>query len=58
MDSRQEDQLLSLTDTHPAFSPQNIYTYLSNLYYGRRSKVNPLWNAILVGGWDKEKKER
>ncbi|ORX34595.1 nucleophile aminohydrolase [Kockovaella imperatae] len=51
------DRSVSLTDTHPPFSPQNIYTYLSNLYYARRSKVNPLWNAILVGGWDKEKKE-
>ena len=47
-----------MTDSHPPFSPSNIYDYLANLYYSRRSKINPLWNAILVGGWDKVKKQR
>lgn len=28
----------------------NIFTLLSNLMYNRRSKMNPLWNALLVAG--------
>jgi 20S proteasome subunit beta 7 len=46
-----------LTDSHPSLSPASIYEYLSNLFYGRRSKMNPLWNACIVGGWDKAKGE-
>ena len=52
--SRREEEALGLTDSHPTLSPSNIYTYLSNLYYARRSKMNPLWNAILVAGYDKK----
>lgn len=48
---------MSLSDSHPSLSPSNIYAYLSNLYYHRRSKHNPLWNAILLGGYDQKKKE-
>lgn len=54
---RREEDALSLTDSHPSLSPSNIYTLLSNLFYARRSKVDPIWNAILVGGWDDTKKE-
>lgn len=46
-----------MTDSHPSFSPQNVYDYLANLFYARRSKINPLWNAVLVGGWDNNKAE-
>nr|ODN77284.1 20S proteasome subunit beta 7 [Cryptococcus depauperatus CBS 7841] len=53
---REEDSL-SLTDSHPSLSSSNIYTLLANLFYGRRSKVDPVWNALLVGGWDTSKKE-
>ncbi|KIR75255.1 20S proteasome subunit beta 7 [Cryptococcus deuterogattii CA1014] len=52
-----EEDALSLTDSHPSLSPSNIYTLLSNLFYARRSKVDPIWNAILVGGWDDTKRE-
>ncbi|KIR63809.1 20S proteasome subunit beta 7 [Cryptococcus bacillisporus CA1873] len=52
-----EEDALSLTDSHPSLSPSNIYTLLSNLFYARRSKVDPIWNAVLVGGWDDTKKE-
>lgn len=31
---------------------ENIFNYLSKVYYGRRTKMNPLWNAVLVGGVD------
>lgn len=54
---RREEAALSLTDSHPSLSPSNIYTLLSNLFYARRSKVDPIWNAVLVGGWDDAKKE-
>jgi len=52
-----EQETYALADSHPPLSPSNIYDYLANLYYSRRSKMNPLWNAILVGGWDSVKKE-
>ena len=47
-----------MSDSHPPLSPGNVYDYLANLFYARRSKLNPLWNAVLVGGWDRAKKER
>ena len=30
----------------------HIYRYLSKVLYQRRSKFNPLWNTLLVAGWD------
>lgn len=30
--------------------PAEVHEYLSRTMYARRSKMNPLWNAILVGG--------
>ncbi|KAL6451313.1 PRE4 Proteasome subunit beta type-7 [Candida maltosa Xu316] len=30
----------------------NVHEYLSRVLYNRRSKMNPLWNAIIVGGFD------
>ncbi|KAM0755837.1 20S proteasome subunit [Meredithblackwellia eburnea MCA 4105] len=38
-----------LDDGHTLTSSQ-IYEYLSNVMYHRRSKTDPLWNAFLVGG--------
>eukprot|EP00834_Sanchytrium_tribonematis_P001533 NODE_38_length_35257_cov_0.939047.p27 type:complete len:133 gc:universal NODE_38_length_35257_cov_0.939047:19982-19584(-) len=29
-----------------------IHQLLRSILYGRRSKVDPLWNTILVGGYD------
>ncbi|KAI0942403.1 hypothetical protein AcW1_010270 [Taiwanofungus camphoratus] len=31
--------------------PAEVHEYLSRLMYSRRSKMNPLWNALLVGGF-------
>lgn len=31
---------------------KNLHTYLSKVMYGRRSKLNPLWNVIIVAGLD------
>lgn len=30
--------------------PAEIHEYLSQVMYARRSKMDPLWNALLVGG--------
>lgn len=54
--SRSHDAL-ALTDSHPNLSPAGVYEYLSNLFYQRRTKMNPVWNACLVGGWQKDKNE-
>lgn len=32
----------------------HIHEYLSRLLYNRRTKMNPLWNACIVGGFDSE----
>lgn len=31
--------------------PSEIFEVLGQVMYGRRSKFNPLWNALLVGGY-------
>ncbi|KAI9823229.1 MAG: Proteasome subunit beta type-7 [Phylliscum demangeonii] len=36
----------------PHLNAQNVHTYLSKVLYKRRSDFNPLWNQILVGGFD------
>ena len=35
---------------HHDLGPEEIHEYLSRVLYARRSKINPLWNSILVGG--------
>ncbi|KAG8215787.1 proteasome endopeptidase complex beta subunit [Butyriboletus roseoflavus] len=31
--------------------PVEIHEYLSQVMYGRRSKLNPLWNSLIIGGF-------
>ncbi|KII84727.1 hypothetical protein PLICRDRAFT_126612 [Plicaturopsis crispa FD-325 SS-3] len=31
--------------------PAEIHEYLAQVMYGRRSKMNPLWNSLIVGGF-------
>ncbi|KAI0043044.1 proteasome endopeptidase complex beta subunit, partial [Auriscalpium vulgare] len=31
--------------------PKEIHEYLSQVFYARRSKMDPLWNSVLVGGF-------
>lgn len=31
--------------------PEEIYECLGRLMYNRRSKMNPLWNSLIVGGY-------
>lgn len=53
------DRLLGSLDVNENFvSPghdlnaKNLHTYLSKVLYKRRSDFNPLWNVILVAGFD------
>ncbi|TFY62075.1 hypothetical protein EVG20_g6833 [Dentipellis fragilis] len=31
--------------------PKEIHEYLSNVLYGKRCKMDPLWNSVIVGGF-------
>lgn len=35
-------------------SPKEIHAYLTRVLYAKRSKVNPLYNSILIAGHDEE----
>src|SRR5690606_34257030 len=39
-----------LPEGHSPLLAPHIYTYLSKLLYARRSRINPLWNSLLVAG--------
>ena len=40
-------------DQHP-LNAKNLHTYLAKILYKRRSDFNPLWNHVLVAGFDEE----
>ncbi|KAI5481453.1 20S proteasome subunit beta 7 [Pseudohyphozyma bogoriensis] len=50
-----EDLMTSeaILDDGQSLSSAQIYEYLSNVMYSKRSKMDPYWNAFLVGGLDK-----
>ncbi|KAJ1725686.1 Proteasome subunit beta type-7 [Coemansia erecta] len=35
---------------------RSIYKYISNIMYGRRTKIDPLWNSYVIGGIDNGEK--
>jgi len=37
--------------------PRDALTYLARLLYRRRTNVNPLWNSVVVAGWDEQADE-
>ncbi|CAI2003811.1 hypothetical protein SEUBUCD646_0F01130 [Saccharomyces eubayanus] len=39
-----------LADSEEALEPSHVFEYLATVMYQRRSKMNPLWNAIIVAG--------
>lgn len=53
------DRLLESIDIRENYSThgnmlnaKNLHTYLSKVFYKRRSQFNPLWNHVLVAGLD------
>ena len=32
------------------FTPRALYSWITRVFYNRRSKINPLWNTVVVGG--------
>ncbi|KAF5350886.1 hypothetical protein D9758_010484 [Tetrapyrgos nigripes] len=34
-----------------SLGPAELHEYLAQVMYGRRSKINPLWNSLIVGGF-------
>lgn len=48
------DQLLledCYADDGSRLQPREIFRYLSTVMYQRRSKVDPLWNSLVIGGF-------
>ncbi|KAM6395208.1 proteasome subunit beta type-4 [Rhynochetos jubatus] len=39
-----------LGDGH-SYSPRAIHSWLTRVMYNRRSKINPLWNTVVIGGY-------
>ncbi|NXF00176.1 PSB4 protein, partial [Menura novaehollandiae] len=39
-----------LGDGHSS-SPRAIHSWLTRVMYNRRSKINPLWNTVVIGGF-------
>ena len=35
-----------------SLTPEQVYAYLSHTMYERRSKLDPSWNALVLGGYD------
>jgi 20S proteasome subunit beta 7 len=57
------DRLLTSLSIEEDYSSQghtmnaaNLHKYLSKVFYKRRSDFNPLWNQVLVAGFDDESK--
>lgn len=38
-------------DNGQPLAPENIYEYISQVMYQRRCKFDPLWNALVIGGY-------
>ncbi|XP_055750253.1 proteasome subunit beta type-4-like isoform X1 [Salvelinus fontinalis] len=43
-----------LGDGH-SYSPKAIHSWLTRVMYNRRSKMNPLWNTVVIGGFYNDK---
>lgn len=57
------DRLLNSLDIQESYSSsghtlnaKNLHKYMSKLFYKRRSDFNPLWNQVLIAGFDEEDK--
>jgi len=47
----------SILDDGHELSTNQIFEYLGNVMYAKRTKMDPLWNTCLVAGWDTTKNE-
>lgn len=45
-----------LSSTEHVLNAKNLHTYLAKVMYKRRSDFNPLWNMMLVAGFDEDDK--
>lgn len=43
-----------LDDGHQLRTSQ-VFEYLSRVMYGKRSKMDPLWNSLVLAGWETDK---
>lgn len=41
-----------LGDGH-SYTPKAVHSWLTRVMYNRRSKMNPLWNTVVIGGFYK-----
>lgn len=41
---------LGYDDAGPSITPKSVFSWLKHVMYGRRNKLDPYWNSILVGG--------
>ncbi len=48
-----ESQIISeyVNDDGHCLGPEHIHEYLARVMYARRSKNDPLWNSLVVGGF-------
>jgi len=54
--SIEESYASSSANRKSRLSAANLHTYLSKMLYRRRSKMDPLWNHMLVVGFDDDEK--
>ncbi|CCF60356.1 hypothetical protein KAFR_0J02920 [Kazachstania africana CBS 2517] len=46
----------SSADSNECLQPSYVFEYLANVMYNRRSKMDPLWNALIVAGLEDDGK--
>ncbi|XP_003384464.1 PREDICTED: proteasome subunit beta type-4-like [Amphimedon queenslandica] len=44
----------SYCDGH-SYTPRSFYSWLTRVMYNRRTKINPLWNTVIMGGYHDNK---
>jgi len=48
-----DKELTSSTIDGGELRPKQVWAYLNRILYNRRCKMNPLWNSVVVAGFDK-----
>lgn len=49
LDDREEEDWVNQDGTN--LGPKGVASYLGRVLYNRRSKVDPLWNQLIIGGY-------